>query len=201
MQTFEVSDARRRFVAACQRAFSLGLQMSTGGNLSMRLDSSTFLVKPSGKSLYDLTPDDLLICDERGGVLEGDGKPTKELSSHYAIYEVRPQTGAIVHYHPPYATAYAAARRELPLPTVHARRILQRVPLIEHVGEGSPELSGALSQAFSNPEMRAVLMAEHGVMAAGADMAEAQNLAELVEESARIGYLAQRIRSFDAATT
>jgi L-ribulose-5-phosphate 4-epimerase len=198
MQAYEVLEKRRRFVAACQRAFALGLQMSTGGNLSMRVDSSVFLVKPSGKALYDLTPDDLLICDDEGLVLEGEGKPTKELSSHMAVYKVRPQTGAIVHYHPPYATAYAVAGQELPLPTVHARRKLLRVPLIEPVGEGSPELSASLQQAFSAPELRAVLMAEHGIIAAGADLAEAQNLAELVEESARIAYLASRIRSFHA---
>ena len=198
MQALEVSDARLQFIAACRRAFSLGLQMSTGGNLSMRIDSSIFLVKPSGKALCDLTPDDLLVCNDQGQVLEGEGKPTKELRSHLAVYQVRSQTGAIVHYHPPYATAYAVAGRELPLPTVHARRTLQRVPLITPPGEGSPELSTALMKTFSNPELRAALMAEHGIIAAGADLAEAQNLAELVEESARIAYLASRIRNFPA---
>ena len=196
MKLYEITDARRQFIAACQRAFSLGLQMSTGGNLSMRIDPSVFLVKPSGKALCDLTSDDLLVCDDQGRVLEGKGKPTKELNSHLAVYAVRPQTGAIVHYHPPYATAYSVAGRELPLPTVHARRTLQRVPLISPPGEGSPELSSALGQAFSEPGLRAALMAEHGIIAAGTNLAEAQNLAELVEESARIAYLASYIQRF-----
>lgn len=197
MNPYEVADARRRFVAACRRAFSLGLQMSTGGNLSIRIDASIFLVKPSGRALCDLTAVDLLVCDEQGRVKGGTGKPSKEFNSHLAIYRVRPQTGAVVHYHPPYATAYAVAGRELPLRTVHARRTLHRVPLITPAGEGSPELSSALGQAFADPALRAVLMADHGIIAAGADIGEAQNLAELVEESARITYLALRIAAFD----
>jgi len=196
MKQQEVTDARQHFISTCRRAFSLGLQMSTGGNISLRIGTSLFLVKPSGKALCDLTPDDLLVCDDQGLVTEGEGRPTKEFSSHLAIYGVQPQAGAVVHYHPPYATAYAAAGRELPLPTVHARRILQKVPLVSPPGEGSPELSSALSQVFSQTGLRAALLAEHGIIAAGTDLAEAQNLAELVEESARISYLASRIAAF-----
>jgi L-ribulose-5-phosphate 4-epimerase len=193
----KVTDARQHFIATCWRAFSMRLQMSTGGNLSMRIDSTIFLVKPSGKALCDLTVNDLLLCDDRGRVMEGRGMPTKEFNSHLAIYRVQPRTGAIVHYHPPYATAYAAAGRELPLPTVHARRILLQVPLISPPGEGSPEVSAALEKAFSLPEQRAALMEGHGIIAAGSDLNEAQNLAELVEESARIAYLASCITVFD----
>ena len=165
----------------------------------MRIDSSVFLVKPSGKALCVLTPGDLLVCDDQGRVVGGKGKPTKEFNSHLAIYRVRSQIGAVVHYHPPYATAYAVAGRELPLPTVHARRTLQQVPLILPPGEGRLEVSAALEKAFSRRELRAALMAEHGIIAAGSDLAEAQNLAELVEESARIAYPASRIDSFDIA--
>ena len=193
MEPLEEKEVRLRFIGACRRAFSLGLQMSTGGNISIRLNPSDFLVKPSGKALVDLTPEELLICDGQGRLVKGSGKPTKEFGSHLAIYEAAPQTGAVVHYHPPYATAYAAAGCELPLPTVHARRTLQRVPLITPPGEGSPELSAALKRAFSEPSVRAALLAEHGIITAGADVTEAQNLAELVEETARVAFLASRI--------
>ncbi|MBU4563171.1 MAG: class II aldolase/adducin family protein [Desulfarculus sp.] len=186
---------RRDFVAACRRAFSLGLQMSTGGNISLRLDSGYLLVKPSGLSLCELEPDHLLVCDGEGLVVQGAGKPTKELRSHLAIYEARPEVGAVVHYHPPHATAYAVSRREIPLLTVHAKRILGRVPLVEAVGEGSLELASAVGKTFAAPKVKAALLAEHGIIAVGENLRKAQNLAELVEECARVALLSGLLRT------
>lgn len=186
---------RRDFVAACQRAFKLGLQMSTGGNLSLRLDSGYFLVKPSGLSLCELEPDHLLVCDGQGQVVRGAGNPTKELRSHLAIYQARPAVGAVVHYHPPHATAYAVSRREIPLLTVHAKRILGRLPLVEAVGEGSEELAQAVGATFAAPEVKAALLAEHGIIAVGRSLRQAQNLAELVEECARVAFISWLLRS------
>ena len=185
---------RRDFVAACRRAFDLGLQMSTGGNLSLRLDSGYLLVKPSGLSLCELESDHLLVCDNQGQVVQGEGKPTKELRSHLAIYQARPAVGAVVHYHPPHATAYAVSRREIPLMTVHAKRILGRVPLVETVGEGSEELASAVGRTFADPLVKAALLAEHGILAVGENLRLAQNLAELVEECARVALLSGLLR-------
>ena len=185
---------RRDFVAACQRAFNLGLQMSTGGNLSLRLDTGYLLVKPSGLSLCELEPDDLLVCDDQGQVVQGADKPTKELRSHLAIYQARPEVGAVVHYHPPYSTAYAVSRRQIPLLTVHAKRILGHVPLVEAVGEGSEELASAVGKTFASPEVKAALLAEHGIIAVGQNLRQAQNLAELVEECARVALLSGLLR-------
>ena len=186
---------RRDFVAACRRAFNLGLQMSTGGNISLRLDSGYLLVKPSGLSLCELEPDHLLVCDGEGRVVQGAGKPTKELRSHLAIYQARSEVGAVVHYHPPHATAYAVSRREIPLLTVHAKRILGRVPMVEAVGEGSEELAQAVGQTFAAPEVKAALLAEHGIIAVGENLRKAQNLAELVEECARVALLSGLLRT------
>lgn len=190
---------RALFVAVCQRAFALGMQRSTGGNLSLRLDGDRLLVKPSGFSLYDLAPEDLLVCDGNGKVLAGAGKPTKELASHLAIYDARLDVGGIVHFHPPHATAFAVSGRPLPLLTVHARRILGEVPLVGPPGEGSPDLVATLGEVFGQSEVKAVLLAEHGVIAAGKDLTQAQNLAELVEESAQVALLANGLQ--DASET
>ncbi len=84
----------------------------------------------------------------------------------------------------------AVRGRPLPLPSVHARRTLVEVPPVHPPGEGSPELARALGKIFTRREVRVVLLAEHGVLAAGDDLRQAQNLAESVEESARIVLLA-----------
>ncbi len=190
MDTDAEQAQRHLFVATCRRAFLLGMQRSTGGNLSLRLGPDRLLVKPSGFSLYELAPEELLVCSLQGDVLEGSGKPTKELASHLAIYAARPDVGGIVHYHPPHATAFAVAGRPLSLLTVHAARKLGRVPLVEPPGEGSPELAQALTRTFRDGGVKAVLLARHGLMAVGRDLAQAQNLAELVEESAQVAILA-----------
>lgn len=185
---------RALFVSICRRSFDLGMQRSTGGNLSLRFPGDRLLVKPSGFSLYELTPEDLLVCSEQGDVLQGRGKPTKELGSHLAIYAARPDVGGIVHYHPPYATAFAVSGRALPLLTVHAARKLGRVPLVDPPGEGSPELARALAATFADTGVKAALLAQHGLIAAGKDLIQAQNLAELVEESAQVAWLAHGLR-------
>jgi len=181
--------ARQEFIAICKRAFRLGMQVSTGGNISVRLDQKSFLVKPSGLSLYDLREDHLLIVDPSGRVIKGQGRPTKEIGFHLAIYGVRDDIGAVVHYHPPYATSFAVSGWEIPLRTVHAKRILGRVPIIPQAPEGSETLAKSLKEAFGQPDVRAVLMSCHGIVAAGKGLREAENIAELLEETAKIAFL------------
>jgi ribulose-5-phosphate 4-epimerase/fuculose-1-phosphate aldolase len=88
----------------------------------------------------------------------------------------------IVHYHAPYATAYAVKGQTLPLPTVHARRILKEIPLIAEYPDGSPELADAVAQAFENREVLGLLMVDHGLMAVGPTLQQAQYRAELMED-------------------
>lgn len=186
-------DERKLFLRICRRAFETGLQVSTGGNLSMILGSDIFLVKPSGISLYDLQESDLLITDLSGKTVEGSGKATKEIATHLSIYRVRPDIGGVVHYHPPYATAYAVQAKSIPLLTVHAERILGTIPVIPPCEEGSEALGLEVQKTFANPRIKVALLAEHGILAAGVDLTEAQNLAELIEETAKIAYLSERL--------
>jgi L-ribulose-5-phosphate 4-epimerase len=183
------SAIREEFIDICQRAFRLGMQVSTGGNISARLDDESFLVKPSGISLHDLSAEDLLVTDRSGHVLEGTGKPTKELKPHLAIYQARKDLKAIVHYHSPYATSFAVLGKQIPLLTVHSKRILNQIPIVPPAEEGSEHLTHSLREAFAETDVRAALMAGHGIMAVGKGLREAQNIAELVEETAKIAFL------------
>jgi L-ribulose-5-phosphate 4-epimerase len=180
---------RKEFIRVCRRALEMGMQVSSGGNLSMRLQEDLFLIKPSGISLYDLEAQDLLVTDAAGGTVQGSGKPTKEIGTHLSVYRVRGDVGGIVHYHPPYATAYAVCGKTVPNMTVHARRILGTVPVIPPGAEGSETLASSVQGIFSDPSVKAALLAGHGILATGPDLRQAQNLAELLEESAKIAYL------------
>lgn len=187
------SEGRTEFIGVCKRAFSLGMQISSGGNLSLKLDDDTYLVKPSGISLFDLEERQLLVVEKTGRVVSGEGKPTKEFTSHTAIYETRADVRAVVHYHPPCATAFAVRNRTIPLLTVHAKRIFKSLPLVPAAPEGGPQLSGSLREIFAEPAVRGAVMGEHGIIAVGADLKDAQNLAELIEECARIALLSSLV--------
>lgn len=186
-------EAARTFRWASKRAFQLGLQAGSGGNISLRLSANLFLTKPTGIGLRECQRFDLILIDGQGQVLEGTVKPTKEVMTHLAIYRVRQEVGGIVHYHAPYCTAYAVKNLSLPLSTLHARRILKDVPLITTHPEGSSELARAVSEAAKNKEISGLLLADHGLMAMGSTLQQAQYKAELMEESARIAWLAGQL--------
>ena len=192
-EMYSFSKERRQFREACQRAFALGMQVSTGGNLSMRVDDDRYLVKPSGISLFDLKEEGILLMDRNGVVVEGKGNPTKEWNSHFNIYQVREDVNGIAHYHAPFATAHAVAGKEVPLLTVHAKRILGKVPLIGPAKEGSDELATMVGEVFSKEPVKAALLSEHGIMVVGKDLITAQNIAELLEESAKIALFSRLV--------
>jgi L-ribulose-5-phosphate 4-epimerase len=189
------SDERKEFIRTCRRAFLLGMQVSTGGNLSRKVEEALFLVKPSGISLFDMKARHILVTDGLGHVLEGEGKPTKEFRSHLAIYQARQDVGAIVHYHPSYATSFAVRGQEIPLKTVHARRILKTLPMVRPAEEGGEKLAASLREVFASREVRAAVMSGHGIIAVGKGLKEAQNIAELVEETAKIAFISSRMRT------
>jgi L-ribulose-5-phosphate 4-epimerase len=189
----ELQRAARGFRWAARRAFLLGLQASTGGNISIRMGPDLFLTKPTGLALTECHDSDLVLVDGRGRPIEHIGKPTKEVPVHLAIFEARPDIHGIVHYHAPFTTAYAAKGRKLPLPTVHARRILKKIALISEYPEGSQDLAEAVSKAYRDTEVVALLMTHHGLIAVGSTLENAQYRAELMEESAKISLLSRLI--------
>jgi len=184
-------EERRELISICQRAFLLGMQVSSGGNISMRLRDGLFLFKPSGISLFDLRKGDLLVADGSGEVVEGKGKPTRDVYAHLNIYRAREDVGGIVHYHSPFSTAYAVRGEGVPLKTVHSKRILGKVPVIPPVEDGSDAMAHWVGKVFSDPKVRAAILSGHGIIAAGSDLRSAENLAELLEESAKIAFLSQ----------
>ncbi|MEM2529881.1 MAG: class II aldolase/adducin family protein [Candidatus Bathyarchaeia archaeon] len=183
------ANERREFVRICRRAFLAGMQVSSGGNISMRLGGGLFLVKPSGMSLFELRGDDLLVVDGHGNLVEGSGRPTRDLRAHLEIYEVRKDVGGIVHYHSPFATAYAVKGEMIPLKTVHSKRILKMVPVIPPAEDGSDAMARLVKEAFSDPGVCAAILSGHGIIAAGSSLRSAEDLAELLEESAKLALL------------
>ena len=100
-KAYEIAE---KLVIASKRAYNRGIQTGSGGNVSARIPGTeTMLVKASGGSLGDCTPEGFLITDFDGNVVEGAGKPTREALLHGYIYKLRPDVQSVVHVHSPYA--------------------------------------------------------------------------------------------------
>lgn len=174
--------------------YNLKLQMSNGGNLSVRIPGKEWMmVKGTDVAFDEVTQGTLVITDFDGNVIEGTMKPSKEALLHGTIYKERPDVNAIMHCHSLYATAWAAKHEELEFATHHSRLKLQgKVPVFDTHSyavpkEYFPVIIGFLTE---HEKSNAFLLRAHGQVTLGKDMRGAAYLAELVEETARIALLA-----------
>ena len=175
---------REALVATALRLDAQGLNRGSTGNLSVRASAAVavpaFWVTPTGMSAADLTAADLVCLDMNGTTLAGDWAPSSEWPFHRAIYAARADLGAVVHMHSPNATALACLRRELP--AFHYMVAVaggDSVPCTPYHLFGTQALSEAVAAAFAL--RHACLMANHGLVAGGTDLAHAAKVAVEVE--------------------
>ncbi len=183
----------------CRKAFRRGLVGGAGGNISARVPGEgRALITATGVSLGDIDERSIVLVDLAGTMLEGAPgmRPSKETGFHVCAYRLRPHVGAVVHLHPPHATAFAVRGMELPLVTDGALANLKRVPVVGHAPSGSPELHRLVEEGLrQHPEAVAVLLERHGMFSMGPNLTAAFNLADLVEDTAKIAILSQLIRN------
>ena len=181
-----------------RRSFARGLVGGAGGNLSVRLPGTdTVLITPTGVSLEEIYPETSVLVDLEGNILESPlgHKGSKETGFHLSAYKLREDVQAVVHVHPPYATAFSVAGQPLPLATVSSRLILKNVPCIPCFNPGSKELADEVTAAISgNPELKAFLMQDHGTLVLGPDITTAYYLADLLEHTAQVAFMVKQIK-------
>jgi L-fuculose-phosphate aldolase len=169
-----------------------GLVEGTAGNLSARTPDGNVLLTPASLAYETMTPDDLVLCDLAGNVLEGTRRPTSEKALHLAVLRAYPELGAAIHSHAKFASMFAVARE--PIPCVIEEFQLSvggDVPVASYALTGSDALGEECAKHLA--ERSAVLMANHGLLAAGRDLAQAQHVTALVERTAEIVLGARRL--------
>jgi ribulose-5-phosphate 4-epimerase/fuculose-1-phosphate aldolase len=196
----EIIRLRKELSEYSRRAFTRGLVSGTGGNMSVRIPGTdTALITPTGISLGDIEPEINLLMKIDGAIIENPCglRPSKETAFHLAVYQLRPDVGAVAHVHPPYATAYSNRVERLPMVTVSAQGVL-KVPRIESALAGSTELYEYVKRGLNKyPSARVLLMEEHGILAIAPDLKTAYYLSDLTEDTAKIAFIASRIRTDD----
>lgn len=194
----EVYEIAAKLVTAGRRAYNRGIQTGSGGNVSARIPGTeTMLLKASGGSLGDCTPEGFLITDFDGRLLEGSGKPTREALLHGHLYKMRPDVQAVVHVHAPYAISWSSSKKDLPRVTWHAQlKHPCDYPTLDIQSamvrpEDLPMVDRMLEK---HPNLLAFLLANHGVVAVGKDPLDAEHMAELVEETAQIAIVSKIVQ-------
>ena len=166
-----------------------GLVTWTTGNISGR-DGETGLVviKPSGVRYETMRPEDLVVVDLEGKVVEGDLNPSVDTATHLYVYSHRPDVGGIVHTHSPYATTFAALGRPIPMYlTAMADEFGCPIPCGDYCKIGGEEIGQEIVRAIG--ESSAILIKNHGVFTIGPTPTAATKSAVMVEDVARTVHL------------
>jgi L-fuculose-phosphate aldolase len=195
VEGYEVN-LRQQLAAVSVQAYHRGLVGGTGGNLSVRLGEEKMLITPSGVSLGDTTPDNIVRVTISTLDWEPNRAyiPSKEIAMHAALYQELPHVRAVCHCHPPYATAYAVLGMDIPYVTDAAFK-QPPMPHVSFSPSGTRELAEKVGAAArANPGLRTILLDQHGVITVGSDLVAAYNFMDLAEEIARIAYLSGTIR-------
>lgn len=178
--------ARERLAEICKLLYDRNLTVSTGGNMSVRINDSEILITPSGRNKGMLEPEDMVKLNLKGEVLS-DGKPSIEHRFHLALYNMNPGTMAVVHCHPLNCTALAVRNEELRCNiTPEGVLLLGKVPMVPYFTPGSEELVDAVKECGW---ARAMIMAKHGALTQGRSLEEAYNRMEELEFQARLQLL------------
>jgi L-fuculose-phosphate aldolase len=187
-------ELRRELVRFSKWLYRLGFMPGTSGNLSVRLDQERLLATPTGTSKYLLRSADMVIVDLAGRQLAGLRKVTSEIGMHLAIYRQREDVEAVIHSHPPIATAFACAGWALDeMLCQEAVMALGSVPLATYATTGTDEVADSLAPLV--PEHDAILMANHGAVTYGGNLFDAFLKMETLEHVAQIRLVAHQLGS------
>jgi L-fuculose-phosphate aldolase len=162
-------------VDACHALAAAGLVVGTSGNVSMR-DGDRVLLSPKGVALAEITESDVAAVNLAGDVLTG--APTSELELHLAVYH-RYDAGAIVHTHAPRATAVACVLDELPVVHYQLLALGGAIRVAPFAAFGTPALAAAVTDSLAG--RRGALLANHGALTYGDNLAEAVERALVLE--------------------
>ncbi len=182
---------RQEIVRVCRMLHRKNYLAATDGNVSVRLGYQ-ILLTPSGVNKGMLEEDQVITVDLEGRLLAGTGRPTSELRMHLLVYELRPEAGAVVHAHLPYATACTLAGISLLEPILPEVVItLKGIPTAAYATPGTEEVPKAIRELIQ--EFDAILLSRHGAMTLGQDVMDAYNKMEKLEHTARV-VLAARLQ-------
>jgi len=182
-----MKEEREQIVEYGKKLLTSGLTKGTGGNLSIfNRKEGLFAISPSGIDYFQIKPEDVVVLNIKGEKIEGDKKPSSEVEMHRIFYERRNDIDAIIHTHTMYATTLACLNWSLP--PVHYMVALAGldVKCAKYATFGTKELAENAFEAMK--DRKAVLLANHGLLAGADNLLNAFNITEEIEYCAELYY-------------
>lgn len=180
-----MEQARKEIVKYGVKICEAGLTKGTGGNLSVfDREHGWMAITPSGIDFYQIQPEDIVILDLDGKIVEGSRTPSSEWEMHLMQYKTREDMTAVIHAHTIYATVLACLRWELPATHYMIAVAGPDVRVADYATYGTPELAQNATEAMK--DRKAVFLANHGILAGEKDLLNAYNVIEEVEYCAEI---------------
>lgn len=197
-----IAEARRDLARLHQELVRNQLVIWTGGNVSARIRSGEgaaqdlFLIKPSGISYDELTPESMVLCNLEGGVVPGsvgsERTPSSDAMTHAYVYRQMHDVGGIVHTHSTFAVAWAARGEEIPcVITAMADEFGGPIPVGPLAPIGDDSIGRGIVATLRGHRSRAVLMQNHGPFTIGASAKDATKAAVMLEDVARTVHFAR----------
>lgn len=186
---------RQQVLQTALRMVADGLSHGSAGNISaLDQESGLIAVTPTAIEYSQMSADDIVIIDKQGQVVEGCWKPTSEVRMHTIFYRQRPDVGAVVHTHAPYATIFAITHQSIPMVLAESAPYLGApVQIAPYARPGTEELARVVSQTIG--QGAAILLANHGLLTVGADLSQAYLASHAAELTARFVYMARAMGS------
>lgn len=185
-----LENERMEVVEYSKKMIDYGLTKGTGGNISIfNREESLLAISPSGLEYDSMQPKDVVVIDLDSNIIEGENKPSSELAMHSIFYKNRNDINAIVHTHSTFAKTLSSLHITLPPISYLVAYAGRDVKCAEYASFGTEALAENAFKAMRN--RKAVLLANHGLLAGAEDIKNAFNIAEEIEFCSEIYYRAQ----------
>ena len=172
-----------------------GLVVWTAGNISARVPGAELLViKPSGVPYDELSPENMVVCDFDGRVVEGTHRPSSDTAASAYVYRHLPDVGGVVNTHSTYATAWASRGEPIPcVLTMMADEFGGEIPIAPFAMIGGEDIGQAIVETLRGHRSQAVLLKNHGVFTIGKSARDAVKAAVMCEDVARSVHVARQL--------
>jgi L-ribulose-5-phosphate 4-epimerase len=193
--TAEIARLRRQVADLHAELPRNDLVVWTAGNVSARVPGADLLViKPSGLSYDEITPEAMVVTDLTGKLVDGELRPSSDTAAHAYVYRHLPYVGGVVHTHSTYATAWSARAEPIPcVLTMIADEFGGEIPVGPFALIGDDSIGRGIVETLTGHRSSAVLMRNHGVFTIGADARAAVKAAVLCEDVARTVHIARQL--------
>jgi len=182
-----LADERALIVEYGRKLVNASLTTGTGGNQSIyNREKGLVAIKPSGLDYFQMKPEDVVVVDIEGNIVDGNRKPSSEINFHLALFKHRPDVNSVIHTHQVYCTTIACMGWELPAVHYLVGFAGNKVPIAPYATYGTKQLAENIVNSIGN--YNACLMANHGVVVVGPSIGHCYATAEELELVARLYY-------------